>query len=347
MATIREVAELAGVSVATVSRALQQPQRVSPKTRHRVMEAVSSTGYKPNLMAVKFRSGKTHTLVVLVPTVANVFFARVIDGLQEAAKARGYTLLLGNTQGNPRLEEDYAKMVQTAQADGLIQLRAHNPFAPPQAQVNTPARPTSGLLPMVNACEVLPSEHYPTVSLDNRAAARSMTEHLLHLGHTRIGVIQGPTASPLTQQRLAGYQDALATAGVIFDASLLVDGDFTLKAGYQAAQRLLQQANRPTALFCENDETAMGALQAVKQAGLRIPQDISVAGFDDIAFAAYCDPPLTTIAQPAEQFGQTAVALLLDVLEGKITQAPKVTVPYELIVRASTGPAPITADSGE
>ena len=124
MATIRDVAELAGVSVATVSRTLQQPERVSPKTRSRVLSAIEQTGYQPNLMAVKFRSGKTHSLVVLVPTVANLFFARVISGMQEAAAQRGYTLLLGNTLGNPDIEADYARMVQTAQADGIIQLRS-------------------------------------------------------------------------------------------------------------------------------------------------------------------------------------------------------------------------------
>ncbi len=333
MPNIREVAEHAGVSVATVSRALQQPERVSPKTRARVMDAVQATGYKPNLMAVKFRSGKTHNLVVLVPTVANVFFARVISGMQEAAAEQGYALLLANTLGDSRVEEDYAKMVQTSQADGLIQLRAANPFD--DAMTNA-----QGLLPMVNACEVLDAIPCPTVTLDNRAAARAMTEHLLALGHTRIAMIKGPQASPLTRERLAGYRDALTHAGISYDETLLFPGDFTLSAGYQAAGSILQTGDRPTAVFCENDETAIGAMQRLKQAGLRVPEDISVAGFDDIAFAAYCDPPLTTIAQPAEEFGRTAVSQLLDVLSGRTRRAPKIIIPFDLVVRQSTGPAP-------
>lgn len=333
MPNIRDVADLAGVSVATVSRALQQPERVSPKTRAKVMSAVSEVGYKPNLMAVKFRSGKTHNLVVLVPTVATVFFARVISGMQEAAAELGYSLLLGNTLGNPEIEASYAKLVQTSQADGLIQLRAHNPF-PEDNNSN------SAILPMVNACEVMNTVKFPTVTLDNRAAAKAMTEHLLSLGHKRIAIFKGPAQSPLTQDRLAGYRDALQAAGIEYDESLLFAGDFTLQAGFEAAGRMLALDSRPTAVFCENDETAMGAVQGFKKAGLKVPDDISVAGFDNIDFAAYCDPPLTTIAQPAEAFGRTAVNLLVDLLEGKLTTTPKVIMPFELILRGSTGKAP-------
>lgn len=335
MPNIREVADHAGVSVATVSRALQQPERVSPKTRQRVMDAVAATGYKPNLMAVKFRSGKSHNIVVLVPTVANVFFARVISGMQEAAAEQGYAILLANTMGRSDIEDDYTKMVQTAQADGLIQLRAHNPFD--MSMIND-----NGLLPMVNACEVLDAVPCPTVTLDNRAAARAMTEHLISLGHTRIALIKGPQGSPLTRERVAGYKDALVDAGITYDDALLYPGDFTLKSGFDAATSILSATTRPTAVFCENDETAMGAMQRFKQAGLSIPGDISVAGFDDIDFAAYADPPLTTISQPAEEFGRTAVSQLVDVLNGKTRRAPKIIIPFDLVVRESTGPVPVT-----
>lgn len=332
MANIRDVADSAGVSVATVSRTLQQPERVSPKTRNKVMAAVQAVGYKPNLMAVKFRSGKTHNLVVLVPTVANVFFARVISGMQEAAAELGYSILLANTLGNSDIESHYAKMVSTSQADGLIQLRANNPLD--VSMIND-----HGLLPMVNACEVIDDGQYPVVSLDNRAAARAMTEHLIGKGHSRIAMVKGPDSSPLTQERLAGYRDALANANIAFDEKLLFPGDFTLQAGYNAGVHIAALRNRPTAVFCENDETAIGAMQAFKQANLNIPKDISVAGFDDIAFSAFVDPPLTTIAQPAEEFGRTAVTLLVDLLNGKIRKAPKVIMPFELIVRESTGDA--------
>ncbi|WP_308365752.1 MULTISPECIES: LacI family DNA-binding transcriptional regulator [unclassified Microbulbifer] len=334
MSNNREVAKLAGVSVATVSRALQKPELVSLKTRNKVLSAIKKLDYRPNLMAAKFRSGKSGNLVVLVPTVANLFFARVISGMQEAAHKRSYSILLCNTFGNPEMEEGYAKMVHTFQADGVIQLRAHNPFRAEDAGGNA-------ALPMVNACEVLDDTTVPTVALDNRAAARAMTEHLLQLGHRRIAVIKGPKSSPLTRDRLAGYRDALEGAGIAFDESLLCPGDFTLHSGHKAAGVLIDLNERPTAIFCENDEMAIGALQRIKQSGLRVPDDISVAGFDDIAFAPFSDPPLTTIAQPAEEFGSTAVSLLIDLLEGRIKKAPKVILPFELVVRASTGPASI------
>jgi len=336
LSNIRAVAELAGVSVATVSRTLQQPERVSQKTRAKVMQAVKEAGYKPNQMAVKFRSGKTHNLVVLVPTVANVFFARVISGMQQAAHQRQYSLLLCNTMADEAVEASYAHMVQTAQADGVIQLRSYNPFP---AQV--PA--ANGLLPMVNVCEVLDEVACPTVQLDNRAAAAAMTRYLLSLGHRRIAMIKGPARSPLTRDRLAGYRDALNEAGIAFDPSLLCGGNFSLASGLSAVDQLLQLPAPPTAVFCENDEMAIGALQGIRQRGLRVPEDISVAGFDDISFAAYTEPPLTTIAQPAEDFGSTAVNLLIDVLEGRLRTAPKVILPYTLVKRASTGPAPNTA----
>lgn len=333
MTNIREVAEMAGVSVATVSRALKSPDIVSPETRKRVLAAVERSGYRPNLTAVQFRSQRTRNLVVLVPTVANTFFSRVISGIQEAASRRGYSVLLCNTLANEQAERDYATMVTNRQADGIIQLRAFYPFDDHQG---------IDPLPMVNACEVLDDAPCPRVHLDNRTAARVMTEHLIQLGHRRIGMIKGPRLSPLTRDRLRGYQEALEDAGIPLDGDLLCPGDFSLASGYRAAVSLLEQRNRPTAIFCENDEMAIGAIKRVKEAGLRIPEDISVAGFDDIPFARYTDPPVTTIAQPAEDFGHEAVALLVDIIEGhEIKRDTRRVMPFELVVRSSTGPAPI------
>ncbi len=329
MPNIRKVAELAGVSVATVSRTLKTPEKVSPQTRDRVNAAVEQAGYRPNLMAVQFRSRKTRNLVVLVPAIANVFFARVISGIQEAAQAFDYRVLLCNTLGREDVEIAYAELVHAHQADGLIQLRAFNPFAETCLHDNA-------LPPMVNACEVLDTPPCPTVRLDNRAAARAMTEHLLALGHRRIGLIKGPQGSPLTRERIAGYEDALNDAGIALDPELLRRGNFTLQAGYEAAGQLLDNPNRPTAIFCENDEMAIGAMQRIRQSGLRVPQDVSVAGFDDIPFAAFSDPPLTTIAQPAEAFGRHAVEMLVAQFEHRLLATPHLILPYNLIVRGST-----------
>lgn len=338
LSNIREVARLAGVSVATVSRTLKSPERVLPKTRDKVNAAVEQAGYRPNLMAVQFRSRRTGNLVILVPTIANTFFARVISGAQQSAQAAGYRLLLCDTQGQAEVEQEFAALVYAHQADGVIQLRASNPFAslPPGAEA----------LPLVNACEVLKDADYPTISLDNRAAAQAMTEYLIGLGHRRIGIIKGPRSSPLTLDRVAGYEDALRQAGLAVDPGLICHGDFTLSAGYDGAEAMLALAERPSALFCENDEMAIGALKRIKEAGLRVPEDISLVGFDDIPFAAYCDPPLTTIAQPAETFGRRAVEMLIALIEKTPVAERHVTLPFELTVRGSSA-APGSAPSGD
>lgn len=335
MSSIREVARLAGVSVATVSRALKTPEVVSPATRDKVLAAVEQADYRPNLTAVQFRSQRTRNLVVLVPSIANTFYARVIGGIQQAAQSRGYGVLLCNTQGDEAVEAQYARLVTSRQADGLIQLRAYNPFAA-DASASAP-------LDMVNACEVLDDPPCSTIQLDNRTAAREMTEHLIALGHRRIGMIKGPKRSPLTRDRVAGYRDALEAAAIAFDDALLCPGDFTPRSGHDGARQLIQQSERPTAIFCESDEMAIGALHCLKRAGIKVPDEISVVGFDDIEFAQYCDPPLTTIAQPAEAFGETAVDVLVAWIEGRSRQPAHRVLPHRLVIRASTAAVPHAA----
>lgn len=330
MSNIREVARLAGVSVATVSRTLRSPERVLAETRDKVNAAVEQAGYRPNQMAVQFRSRKSGNLVILVPTLANIFFARVISGAQQAAQAANYRLLLCDTQGREAIEREFAELVYAHQADGVIQLRAYDPYEQTLTGVDLP--------PIVNACEVDIHGRHPTISLDNRAAAKAVTQHLIDLGHQRIGLIKGPKSSPLTRERVAGYQEALQQAGIAIDPELICPGNFSLQAGHDGAATLLQLPQRPTALFCENDEMAIGALKQIKQQGLRVPEDISLVGFDDIPFAAYCDPPLTTIAQPTETFGRLAVEMLIALIEKKPLPAQHVTLPFELTVRHSTAP---------
>ena len=328
MSNIREVARLAGVSVATVSRTLASPERVLPSTRDRVNAAVAQAGYTPNLMAVQFRSRRTFNLVMLVPKIANTFFARVISGAQQAAHAAGYRILLCDTQGCEETEKEFANLVYAHQADGVIQLRASDPFGGASAGNSIP--------PLVNACEVIKEGRFPTVSLDNRNAAKTITRFLIESGHQRIGLIKGPADSPLTCERIAGYEEAHHEAGISLDAALVCEGDFSLAAGYAGASTLLGLTTRPTAIFCENDEMAIGALKCIKGHGLRVPQDCSLAGFDDIPLAAYCDPPLTTISQPAEAFGMHAVDMLISLIEGKPLAARHVVLPFEVKLRAST-----------
>ena len=329
MSNIRAVSKMAGVSVATVSRALSTPDVVSEETRKKVLEAVRETGYKPNMMARNFRSKKTFSIMVLVPDLSNPFFSMVISGIQQAAKARGYSVVLGNTMGDTKAERELAHQLHTNQTDGIIQLSSRFPLAPEDC--------AEGVQPaLVNCCECVDDDSMPTVTLDNVGASKAMTEHLLTLGHRRIAVISGPATSPLTAARLAGYRQALAHAGVTFEQNLVREGDYSLASGAAAAGSLLTHAARPTAMVCFNDEMAIGAMHEIRKAGLSVPADISVTGFDNLSFAAYTDPPLTTISQPTEAFGTEAVSLLLDIMESGKTARRHLTLPYELVVRDST-----------
>jgi LacI family repressor for deo operon, udp, cdd, tsx, nupC, and nupG len=191
-------------------------------------------------------------------------------------------------------------------------------------------------LPIVNICECFDLPGIPHIDLDNKGGAKTVVQHLIQQGHTKIGVIKGPDSSPLTQSRLEGYCEALKEADIAFDDMLVVNGDFTMQSGCDAVEKLLARRNRPSALFCFNDEMAIGAIKGIKALGFQAPKDIAVAGFDDIAYANYCDPPLTTISQPAELFGQQAVEILCDIIAGKPCLVTKTTLPFELIIREST-----------
>lgn len=330
MTTIRIVSKLAGVSTATVSRALQNPELVSPDTRQRVMQAVKSAGYRPNQLARNFSSGKAYAVVVLVPNVANPFFSRVIRGIEQEAQACGYAVLLGDTQGSVSREQEYARMGLTSQADGLIQLDSRYPFSAEDREL-------AATVPFVNACErIAEPAGYPVVELDNRGAARALTQHLLDLHLKRLAVITGPAHSPIVRDRLAGVQDALLGAGLTLDANAVVEGDFSMPSGHSAAEYLLQQAERPQAIFCMNDEMAIGAMRCLRQHGLRIPQDIAIAGFDNIEFAAYTEPALTTIDQPAEQLGRQAMRALYQLMQGTPLAQQHMMLSYRLVVRDST-----------
>jgi len=333
MPNIREVSRIARVSTATVSRALRQPQLVSQATRERVLRAVEKSGYRPNLLARNFSAGRSFTVVVLVPDITNPFFSRVIRGIEQEAQTMGYSVLLGDTQGTPGREQEYASLALTNQADGLIQLHGRYPFAEKDIAL-------AAAVPMVNACERIGNEcAYPVIELDNRGAAQVLTQHLLRLGHRRLGVITGPATSPLVQDRLAGFQQSLEAANITMDHSLVAEGDFSMPSGQKAATLLLGQKTPPTALFCMNDEMAIGAMHQCKNLGLRVPEDISVAGFDGIEFSSFTDPPLTTIKQPAEELGRQAMTSLYRIMTGRLLDNHQVKLPFELVARDSTGPA--------
>lgn len=330
MPTIQEVANEAGVSTATVSRVLSNPDLVTQKTREKVMRVVVRLGYSPNGVAKSLRTFRTHKLLVTVPDIANPFFSLLIQGIEDAAQQIGYSVLLGDTRHDEDRESGYAQMLKRREADGLIFLGHRSPkVLADWKPANTP------IPPVVNGCEFSPRLGVPSVHIDNESAAREMMDYLYDLGHRRIGVITGPLVSPLSRDRLKGAKSAARLRG-LENLLQIVNGNFSIASGHQGLHELLECSTPPTAVFCFNDEMAVGAIHHARERGMKIPDDLSIAGFDDIQFSAYIDPALTTIHQPMAEIGREAVRLLMEILDGKTPRPKSITLPHHLVIRTST-----------
>jgi LacI family repressor for deo operon, udp, cdd, tsx, nupC, and nupG len=330
MTTILDVAARAGVSTATVSRVLSAPEKVSEDTKQRVLSAVHKLGYSPNASAKSLRTLSTRKLLVTVPDIANPFFSLIIQGIEEAAHREGYAVVLGDTHHDAEREERYGEMLLRREADGLIFL-GHS-MSKSLSSLTKKGR----LAPIVNGCEYSPSLGVPSAHVDNQAAAYQAMGHLYGLGHRHIGVVTGPLASPLSRDRLRGAQLCAKENGAGRQI-VVVNGDFSIESGIAAAARLFAQETQPSAVFCFNDEMAIGVLDYANRIGKSVPQALSVIGFDDIRFARYMRPALTTISQPMLDIGRETVRLLLGVLHGTVTSAVSITLPHKLEIRASTG----------
>jgi LacI family repressor for deo operon, udp, cdd, tsx, nupC, and nupG len=335
-ASIKDVARIAGVSIATVSRCINDPERVKENTRHRVQAAVLQTGYSPNTLAQSFRRGKTQVIMVVLPSVGDPFFTRVMSGIRAVAHAKGYSLLISETQFNTMTADEVGAMIVSRQADGIALLASLSPFG-----TDVLSARSHRTLPMVIGCETVSTElaGIPGVHIDNCAAALEATHYLLAQGHRKIAFIFGQKESLLTADREQGYRMAMQEARIPIEDGWVVEGKLTIEGAIYATRDLLGHRVRPTAIFCANDEMAMGCIHAIKSAGLRVPHDVSVIGFDDIRYAAICDPPLTTVYQPAEEIGQRVMYQLLDEIEqGRNGTAQAEIVPHQLIIRQSAAP---------
>ena len=335
MANIYDVARRAGVSTATVSRVFSQPDVVAPATRSRVLAASTHFGFAPSAAAKLFRSQRTSKIVVSVPDISNPFFSLILQGIEDAAQREGYSVLVGDTQHTEKREERYALMVRRKEADGLIFL-GHRLPREAAALIDSLAPRCA---PVVNGCEFSPRLGVPSVHIDNAKAAYGAMDHLYGLGHRRIGIVTGPIISPLSRDRLSGATARAKKEKATRDF-VVMHGDFSIESGAAAAERLLRRRERPTAIFCFNDEMAMGVIEVARRLGVHVPDDLSVVGFDDIRFARHTVPPLTTVAQPMRQIGEGTVHLLLHILaDASDGEAPEsVTLPHQLIVRESTAP---------
>jgi len=329
---IQEVARHAGVSTATVSRALSHPDVVSPDTRRKVLRAVERLGYAPNSAARHLRTLRSRKLLVTVPDISNPFFSLILQGIEDTAQRDGYAVLVGDTQHDRKREDGYAQMLMRKEADGLIFFGHHLP-----KQVAELVRAMAPQYAPVVSSATSSQLGVPSVHIDNTTAAAEAMDHLYRLGHRRIGIVTGPLIGPLSRDRLAGVKARAKKEGA-HDQCVILHGDFSIESGVVAAERLLGSRKPPTAIFCFNDEMAMGVVETARRRQVRVPQDLSVVGFDDIRFASHTDPPLTTIAQPMREIGEATARLLLDILSGAPVARASVTMPHALIVRGSTGP---------
>lgn len=330
--TIIDVAREAGVSYSTVSRVLNGFEFVKDATRARVLEAAEKLGYVANLQARSLAGGRSNIVGLLVPGLDNGYLGEIVRGIDEELAHANYDLMLYTTHHRHGREQQYVNTIANGLADGLLLI-----------------------VPLVPSAFVraLPHQEFPCVLIDqsdstgkssivdatNWQGAHDATRYLISLGHKRIAFITGTMQISSAVERLQGYKDTLREHGIPFDPALVCEGDFSLEKGYEAAIQFLNLSRPPTAIFASNDEAAFGVMDAVRERGLHVPEDISVIGFDDIPQASMTYPKLTTVRQPLEQMGRVAARMLLNQIEAPGTLPQRVTLSTELVIRDSCHPA--------
>lgn len=340
MATIKDVALRAGVSVTTVSHVVNATRRVSPEGRERVEDAIRELGYVPSAVARSLKRSNTRTLAMLIPNCSNPYFAEIMRTVEDRCFGAGYNLVLCNTDDEPRRQSVYLQALAERRIDGVILVSTGD-----DASLRTLLH---GLkMPVVVVDREIDDPGCDLVETAHVQGALLATRHLVALGHRRIACIGGPAGLAPSEQRVSGWRAALDEAGLADEsAGLLWRGDFASQSGYDAMRLLLRQAQQPSAVFVCNDLMAMGALCAAHEAGVRVPDALSVVGFDDIELSAFTSPPLTTVAQPKQRIGALAVDMLMERIDGGRAEGRSVVLQPELRVRASTARAATGSDAG-
>ncbi len=329
--TIGDVARRARVSTATVSRVLAGVGRARPETKARVLDAARALEYRPSEVARSLKRRSTQTLGLIITDIENPYFPQLVRSVEDAARAAGYSVLLCNAADDPERESSYLDLLVDRRVDGLI-IAASSLGARHREWLSSPP------IPVVLVNTAAPDVGLPSIMSDNELGSRLVTGHLLALGHRHFGYLMPPPRNVDAPSRLAGVRAALTAAGRPAESLTVIHGEAMVVGGEQAAGDLLDAAPGTTAIVAYNDLMAIGALGALRRRGKRVPADVSVVGFDDVAFAAYVDPPLTTVTQRTEEMGRWAVERLIGDADGASSMT--VRLPVALRVRDSSGPAP-------
>lgn len=331
--SIKDIARAANVSHPTVSRALSDSPLVNGETAKRIRKIAASLGYRPSAIARSLATKKTKTIGVVVTSIADPFIADVISGVEEAANDHGYSVFLANSNANPDREVKVVHSFHERRVDGILVTasRVGALYVPLLSQLKVP------IVLINNQHPDETDEFIYSVTIDNIKASTEVMRHLIGLGHKRIAYIGDRGGFQSDIERLAGYRQGLAAAGYSFLPELVVQGDGKPEGGAEAMERLLALSSPPTAVFCYNDMSALGALRVLNAHGIKVPEDLSVVGFDDLAIASYTSPLLTTVSQPKQQMGRLAMEILIKLLS-RIDSKTNIKVEGELVVRESTAP---------
>lgn len=330
-ATIKDVARAAGVSHATVSRVINNSANVSAEKRQRILDAMDALDYVPNLQARSLAGGRTQVIGLLVPHIGSGYIGSIFDGIDAEISARDFDIMLHTTHHRKVRETIYVQSLTHGMAEGLLLLLPVDPSAY-----------LEGLRKENFPYVVIDHQGFdtfsPTVASTNRQGAYEATSYLVSLGHRRIGFVTGSNNTSSAQERFDGYKDSLDHHQLPYDANLVAFGNFLQQSGYRAALKLLDLAEPPTAIFAANDFSAMGVIDAARERGLRIPQDISIMGFDDIPQAAWMNPALTTVSQPLFEMGRRAAKMLLEYIEDPTAPTQRLQLLTELRIRDTCAP---------
>jgi LacI family transcriptional regulator len=330
--TIYDVAQRAGVSFGTVSRVLNDSTHVAPGTRQRVLEAIQELGYVVNRQAQTLAAGGQSSMIgVLVPDFTAGYNGQILNGIDTALSAKNRDMVLYTTHRVANRETSYITTMIRGSVAGLLMVLPINPAEEIESLVQQN-------FPFVLIDHQGMRHDYPSVGATNQKGSQDGTAFLIGLGHNRIGFITGIMSMGCSVERLEGYRATLQEHGIVYDPSLVIEGDFGQPSGFDCALALLDLPEPPTGIFCSNDLMAYGAIDAARSRGLRVPEDLSILGFDDLLASAQFRPPLTTIRQPLEEMGKAAVQMLLEMIESQNPLVSRLELPTELIIRDTCCP---------